>query len=116
MDDLAPAPDAAIEHGETREPRVPHRLFALKDKDTFLVADAFGDLAGAGDGMFRNDTRILSLFRLLLGGHPPSLLSSALAQDNVFFTSNCTNQALPFPGGSMGPPGVLHVERKRFLW
>jgi glycogen debranching enzyme len=116
MDDLAPAPDAAAELGETREPRVPHRLFALKDKDTFVVADAFGDIIGAGDGLFHNDTRILSHFRLLLGGQPPSLLSAAIAQDNVFFTSHGANQALPYPGGPMGPPGVLHVERKRFLW
>ncbi len=116
MDDLAPAADAPVEHGETREPRVPHRLFALKDKDTFVVCDAFGDILGAGDGLFHNDTRILSRFRLLLGGKPPSLLSAAIAQDNVFFTSNGANQALPYPGGPMGPPGVLHVERKRFLW
>ena len=116
MDDLAPAPDAPVETGETGEPRVPHRLFALKDKDTFVVADAFGDIVGAGDGLFHNDTRILSHFRLLLGGRPPSLLSAAIAQDNVFFTSHGANQALPYPGGPVGPPGVLHVERKRFLW
>lgn len=116
MDDLAPAPDAPIELGETGEPRVPHRLFALKDKDTFVVADAFGDIVGTGDGLFHNDTRILSRFRLLLGGQPPSLLSAAIAQDNVFFTSHGANQALPAPGGPVGPPGVLHVERKRFLW
>ena len=24
--------------------------------------------------------------------------------------------ALPFPGGPIAPPGVLHIERKRFLW
>ena len=71
MDDLAPAPDAPIELGETGEPRVPHRLFALKDKDTFVVADAFGDIVGTGDGLFHNDTRILSRFRLLLAGRPP---------------------------------------------
>ncbi|MGH1558261.1 glycogen debranching N-terminal domain-containing protein [Caulobacter segnis] len=39
-----------------------------------------------------------------------------MAHDNVFFTCNSTNQALPYPGGPMGPPGVLHIERKRFLW
>src|SRR5690606_33950000 len=55
-------------------------------------------------------------FRLLLGGRPPSLLSAAVAQDNVFFTSHGANQALPYPGEPVGPPGVLHVERKRFLW
>lgn len=116
MDDLAPAPDAPVETGDTGEPRVPYRLFALKDKDTFVVADAFGDIVGTGDGLFHNDTRILSTFRLLLGGRPPSLLSAAIGQDNVFFTSHGANQALPYPGGPVGPPGVLHVERKRFLW
>ena len=116
MDDLAPAPDSHVEQGETGEPRVPHRLFALKDKDTFVVADAFGDIEGRGDGLFHNDTRLLSRFKLTLGGRPPSLLSAAISQDNVFFTSHGANQQLPFPGGRVGPPGVIHVERKRFLW
>ena len=47
MDDLTPAPAGTIEQGETTEPRTPSNLFALKDKDTFLVADAFGDVLGA---------------------------------------------------------------------
>lgn len=116
MDDLAPAPGSGAEQGVIEEPRTPHRLHALKDRDTFIVADDYGDILGAGDGLFHNDTRILSRFRLLLGGQPASLLSAAIAQDNVFFTFNGANQALPFPGGPLGPPGVLHVERKRFLW
>jgi glycogen debranching enzyme len=116
MDDLAPSPDAPAILGETGEPRVPHRLYALKDRNTFLVADAFGDVLGVGDGLFHDDTRILSTFRLLLGAHPPSLLSAAIARDNVFFTSHTANQHLPFPGGPMAPPGVLHIARKRFLW
>jgi glycogen debranching enzyme len=116
MDDLAPAPDAPVEQGETVEPRVPHRLFALKDGDTFLVADAFGDVLGTADGLFRDDTRLLSHFRLLLGGRAPSLLSAAVAQDNVFFSSNSTNRPLPPTGGAATPRGVIHLERKRFLW
>jgi glycogen debranching enzyme len=116
MDDLAPAPEASVEHGETGEPRVPHRLFTLKDRDSFVVNDAYGDIVGAADGLFHDDTRILSRFRLLLGTRPPSLLSAAIAQDNVFFTAHGSNQALPYPGGPVGPPGVLHLERKRYLW
>ncbi len=116
MDDLAPAPDAPVESGESSEPRVPHRLFALKDGDTFLVADAYGDILGVADGLFRDDTRLLSHFRLLIGGHPPALLSAAVAQDNVFFTSNGANRPLPPTGGAATPRGVIHIERKRFLW
>jgi glycogen debranching enzyme len=116
MDDMAPAPGSESEQGEINEPRVPYRLFALKDGDTFLVADAYGDILGAADGLFCNDTRMLSHFRLLLGGQTPSLLSAAVAQDNVFFTSNGTNRPLPPTGGAATPHGVIHVERKRFLW
>ncbi len=116
MDDLAPAPEAPVALGETGEPRVPHRLYALKDKDVFMVADAFGDIVGQGDGLFHDDTRILSRFQLLLGSHSPSLLSAAIGRDNVFFTSHTANQNMPFPGGPVAPPGVLHIERKRFLW
>lgn len=116
METLAPALEAPVDYGVTAEVRAPQNLYALKDKDTFIVADQFGDIAGLGDGLFHNDTRILSLFRLTLGGRAPSLLSAAVAHDNVFFTCNGANQALPYPGGPMGPPGVLHIERKRFLW
>jgi glycogen debranching enzyme len=116
MDDLSPAPDVPVTQGDTGEPRVPYRLYALKDRDTFLVADAFGDVLGLGDGLFHNDTRILSRLQLFLGSHPPSLLSAAIGTDNVFFTSHSANQRLPFPGGPVAPPGVLHIARKRFLW
>lgn len=115
MVNLPPAPESPVDQGLTADVRAPQTLYALKDKDTFIVADQFGDIAGQGDGLFHNDTRILSLYRLTLGGRAPSLLSAAVGHDNVFFTCNETNQALPFPGGPMGPPGVLHIERKRFL-
>jgi hypothetical protein len=106
MDDLAPAPAAPVETGETGEPRVPGLLYALKDKDTFVVADSFGDILGAGDGLFHNDTRLVSKLQLLLGGKRPSLLSAAVAQDNIFFTSHgrpacCTSSA----SGSSIPSG-----------
>src|SRR5258708_21705556 len=108
MDDQAPA-DALADLGETREPRTPARLFSLKDRDTFIVADAWGDVLGLGDGLFHDDTRILSRFVLKLGSEHPSLLSAAIGRDNVFFTSHSANQNLPRPGGPIAPPGVLHA-------
>ena len=116
MDDAAHAPPIATDHEKTGEPRPPFPLYALKDHDTFLVADAFGDVGGVGDGLFHNDTRVLSKYRLTLGGEQPSHLSSSVSQDNVFFNCHATNQHLPLLGAGAAPHGTIHLERKRFLW
>jgi len=88
----------------------------LKEGDTFIVMDAFGDVNGGVDGLFRSDTRVLSTYQLRLAGRRPSLLSGTVDEDNVYFTANLTNQPLPVLGSSSTPHGVIHVERKRFLW
>lgn len=116
MNDLAPSHTTPVEWGDIEEPRIPQRLYALKDRDTFIVADSHGDIAGAADGLFHDDTRILSRWELTLGDKAPTLLSGAISQDNVYFTSHGLNRAIPVPSGPMAPPGVVHLERKRFLW
>jgi glycogen debranching enzyme len=98
------------------EPRVPLRLFALKYADTFIVADANGSVVGEGDGMFREDTRVLSRWTLTLGGKKPALLSAAVSQDNILFVSHLTNRPLPPLGGQSLPHGVIHVERQRLIF
>jgi glycogen debranching enzyme len=100
----------------SHEPRVPIRLVALKHGDTFIVADSNGDILGEGDGLFQNDTRILSRWRLTIGGKAPVLLSSSLSQDNVTFTTNLTNRPLPPLGGQSMKEGVIHIERKRLIF
>ncbi len=100
----------------TPVPRGAAHHFALKHGDTFLVTDTFGDIRGAGDGLFRDDTRVLSRFALSLAGQPPSLLGASLSEDNVLFTSHLTNRPLPPLGGQSIPEGVIHIERARFLW
>ncbi|PZO35274.1 MAG: amylo-alpha-1,6-glucosidase, partial [Alphaproteobacteria bacterium] len=92
------------------------RLLALKDRDTFLVADGWGDLRGGADGLFDLDTRILSRLVLTVGGARPSRLSSGASRDNVFFTCHSTNRPLPPMGGKSAPAGVMHIERRRFVW
>ncbi|HEY3778864.1 MAG TPA: amylo-alpha-1,6-glucosidase [Rhizomicrobium sp.] len=92
------------------------KQFVLKQGDMFLVADIFGDVTGEADGLFRNDTRVLSGFRLLLGGYRPSLLGGSVSHDNVFFTAHLTNHPLAPIGGQSSPEGVIHIERSRFLW
>jgi len=95
---------------------LPLHLHALKRGDTFVVSDASGDILGAGDGLFDEDTRILSRLRLLFGETAPALLATAISHDNVFFTANLTNRPLPPLGGAPLPEGVIHLERRRFLW
>ncbi len=113
---MAPEVSGSEAGGDTGHPRVPMRLFVLKEGDSFVVADGFGNIVGLDDGLFHNDTRVLSRFHLTLAGQAPSLLSAAVSQDNVFFTSHMTNQPLPPLGGSSTPEGVIHIARARFLW
>jgi glycogen debranching enzyme len=89
--------------------------FVLKSGNTFAVNDANGDIRGHDDGLFVNDTRVLSELVLTFGGRAPSLLSGSVSSDNAVFTAHLTNKPLPPIGGARTPEGVIHVERKRVL-
>ena len=89
--------------------------FTLKDGNTFLLADALGDIQGSDDGLFTNDTRMLSRFELDIAQRRPSLLGAAVNQDNTLFTAHLTNRPLPALGEQSIPQGVIHIERQRFL-
>jgi glycogen debranching enzyme len=90
--------------------------FTLKDANTFLLADALGDIQGSDDGLFSNDTRKLSRFELAVAGRRPSLLGAAISRDNTLFTAHLTNRPVPALGERSIPKGVIHIERSRFLW
>jgi glycogen debranching enzyme len=112
MDDNA---GADLDAGDTVTP-APEQSLSMKDGDTFVVFDPWGDLRGGADGFFCDDTRILSRWRLLVGGRRPSKLSFGLSRDNAAFTFNGANLALPPVGGRATPRGVIHLERKRCLY
>jgi glycogen debranching enzyme len=90
--------------------------YTLKDGNTFLLADALGDIQGSDDGLFTNDTRVLSRFELEIAGRRPSLLGAAINRDNTLFTTHLTNRPLAALGEGAIPQGVIHIERTRFLW
>jgi glycogen debranching enzyme len=90
--------------------------YTLKDGNAFLLADALGDVQGRDDGLFINDTRILSRFELTVAHRRPSLLGAAIDQNNTLFTAHLTNRPLPSLGEQSIPQGVIHIERKRFLY
>jgi glycogen debranching enzyme len=97
--------------------RGPISSYSLKHDHTFMVADALGDIRGGSDGLFRNDTRVLSRLVLTIGDTAPALLRSAVSDDNILFRINATNRPLPKRGEhDATPEGVIHVERCRFVW
>jgi len=90
--------------------------FTLKDGDSFLLADALGDIQGPSDGLYTNDTRVLSRFELAIAGRRPSLLGAAVSQNNTLFTTHLTNRPLAATGEYSLPQGTIHIERGRLLW
>jgi len=104
---------ASIEEPGERRGLLPR--FTLKDANAFLLADALGDIQGSDDGLFANDTRVLSRYELEIAGRPPSLLGAAINHDNTLFTAHLTNRPLPALGEGSIPQGVIHIERNRFL-
>ena len=101
---------------EPRERRGLLPRYTLKDANTFMLADALGDIQGSDDGLFNDDTRVLSQLELVIAGRRPSLLGAAINQDNTLFTAHLTNRPLTAPGEMALPQGVIHIERSRFLW
>jgi glycogen debranching enzyme len=89
--------------------------YVLKDGDSFMIANAHGDIEGSSDGLFHNDTRLLSDYRLQLGGALPALLSATVSNDNVLFIAHLTNRQLPLLGTEPTPHGLIHLCRTRLL-
>ena len=83
----------------------------LKDGDSFLIANAYGDIGNESDGLFHDDTRLLSSYHLRIAGLQPELLSASVTRDNVFFVAHLTNRPLPPLGGPAILPGLIHIVR-----
>ena len=109
---LVPAKAPDIQPAATAASFTTH---VLKDGDSFLVANAYGDIEGDSDGLFHDDTRLLSLSRLRIAGARPEMLSATVTRDNVFFVAHLTNRPLPPLGVDPVASGLLHVARTRFL-
>ena len=96
------------------------RTAVLKHDDTFAVFDYSGDIGafGAGEqGLYHEDTRYLSRFRLRLNGHRPLLLSARVKEDNELFGADLANPDIPLGDTDLVlTRNLLHVFRARFLW
>jgi glycogen debranching enzyme len=109
------------------EPPLPreHDLRVLKHADLFGVFDAFGDIQGAlhavgpstgADGLFLDDTRVLSRYLLQVGSAPPILLSSTISRDNTILVVDATTKAFEDRAGRLVEASQIHIRRRRFLW
>jgi hypothetical protein len=100
-------------------------LHVLKHDDLFAVFDARGDFHGhlhpvgpsvGADGLFQDDTRILSKLALRIQGSPPELLSSDIGRKNVVFTAHLTNSAFHDCRNTGVPKAQVYLLRRRLLW
>jgi glycogen debranching enzyme len=96
-------------------------MLTVLEGNNFLVADARGDVSGGSEGLYYNDTRYLSRWRLLLNGEQPQLLSSNTVDyySAAVFLQNPQSSAMPAGAVSLirdlfvgegGMQNTLHVE------
>ena len=87
---------------------MPEQLRILEGA-TFCICDDIGDLQREGEGLFTEDTRFLSRFRLTINGQRPLLLSS----DKIEYFSAAFFMRNPLAGGL--EQDVLSIRRERFV-
>ncbi|HEY7819936.1 MAG TPA: glycogen debranching N-terminal domain-containing protein, partial [Vicinamibacteria bacterium] len=100
-------------------PRVDDRTRVLKQGETFLILDRFGDtdLYGGGAlGLFHEGTRFLAVSSFRLFGTRPLLLSSTVLEDNDCIAVDLTNLDVHSDGMLLLQRGTVHVFRTLFLW
>jgi glycogen debranching enzyme len=94
------------------------RNLVLKQNDTFVVLDRYGDILPVGlaeEGLYHEGTRYLSRLSVRIGGQRALLLSSAVKQDNALITVDLTNLDVDYDG-MLIPRGVLYVSRTIVVW
>jgi glycogen debranching enzyme len=81
----------------------------ILEGSTFCICDERGDVGDETSGFFARDTRFLSLYRLLVNGHAPLLLSSDRVEyfSAAFFLRNPTANELR--------QDTLSIMRRRFV-
>lgn len=101
------------------------RLHVLKHNDLFAVFNAWGDFHGSmhkvgpnigADGLFQDDTRILSQLTLTISGQFPELLSGSIGRDNVVFSAHLTNPTFEDRTGKAVARSQMAIHRRRLLW
>jgi glycogen debranching enzyme len=84
-------------------------MLTILDGSTFCVSDDLGDLANGTEGVFSDDTRVLSRCRLLVDGLSPLLLTSRVVDyfSATHYLRNAPTERLP--------PDTIFISRERFI-
>jgi glycogen debranching enzyme len=100
----------------THETLAEHTV-VLKHDRLFLLVNQHGDITPPGAcslGLFQDDTRILSRYRLRVAGGPPVLLSAQMPRAYGALIDLAVND-LPFGGNAWDPRNVIHIRRELSL-
>jgi glycogen debranching enzyme len=84
-------------------------VLTVLEGNTFLQADDRGDVGRGSEGVFHDDTRYLSRWRLLVNGVPPQLLTSRTVEHHA---ATVYLQNPPLPGI---PAGSVSLIREQFV-
>ena len=99
---------STIAHRATGESRV------LKNGDTFALFDRLGEIGLSGyseQGLYHQGTRFVSRWEVLVNGYRPTLLSSAVREDNNVLLVQMTLPDIDTNDGERLPQGTLHLYR-----
>jgi len=91
----------------------------LKNDETFVMFDRFGDVQviGPGEqGLYHQDTRFLSYQELLIDGVRPLYLGSTVKENNSVLIIELMNPDLARGGEVRVGKGTVHVFRAKLLW
>ncbi|HJV63579.1 MAG TPA: amylo-alpha-1,6-glucosidase [Albitalea sp.] len=91
----------------------------LKNDETFVMFDRFGDVQvlGPGEqGLYHEDTRYLSYQELLIDGVRPLYLGSTVKENNSLLIIELMNPDLTRNGAVEVGKGTVHIFRAKLLW
>jgi len=115
-----PAPERDIDpfYIRTTSSRADERNLVLKEGDSFVVVDRYGDIRPIGmgeQGLYHRGTRFLAELSLRVGDRRALLLSSAVKPDNTLIAIDLTNPDMEVADGLL-PRGTVHLSRTIVLW
>ena len=84
-------------------------MFTILEGATFCMSDEVGDITKLTNGLFADDTRMLSRLQLRVDGVTPLLLTSRVVE---YFTAAHYARNAPT---ALIPPDTISVSRERFI-